>query len=253
MTVNVVARVHKRPKLSRPVLLGGIPDSGYITKLIMDHLVKELKAEEFAEIYSSAYPPRIRVREDGTADLPKNRFYFWTNPAGQDLILFTGDSQPTSPEGAYEICGKVLELAKELGVKRVYTIGAGIGNVYDPDPKVYGTASEKNLVEELRNLGVNVMTRGTITWMNGLLIGLAKLMDMEGIFICAYCYSGDSAYEVDAKAAQGLVDSLSKVFGFHVDLAPLQERVRETWTIIHSEDRTQTEEEVKPGKPGIYG
>ena len=52
-------RILKRPTLKDPKLVGGLPGSGYVAKLVVDHLVKETNAELFAEIYSYSFPPQV--------------------------------------------------------------------------------------------------------------------------------------------------------------------------------------------------
>ena len=218
-----------RPELRNPVLVGGIPDSGFVAKLAMDHIIHELGAQLFAEIYSYSFPAQVLIKANGTVDLPRNELYFWKSPDSErDLVLFTGDSQPNSPQGAYEICDRVLELAQSLGVKRVYTVGAYITGSFVEKPKVYGTATEVQLLDELKNYGIQTMDSGSVTWMNGLLFGLGTLKGMQGVFLS----SETSGYVVDPKAGQAVLEALGALLNLKIDMAALEKRAKETEAFV---------------------
>src|SRR5213594_4953541 len=80
--------MNEAPTLRNPVLVAGLPDSGRVAKLVLDHLVKSLKALRLGYLYSDYLPPRLLIDEDGTIDLMKHEFYYWINTDnGSDLVL----------------------------------------------------------------------------------------------------------------------------------------------------------------------
>src|SRR6266571_8108381 len=168
--------MNEAPKLRNPVLVAGLPDSGRVAKLVLDHLVKSLKATRLGYLYSDYLPPRLLIEEDGSIDLMKHEFYYWiNNENGSDLVLYTGDAQPILPEGAFRLSEAVVNIAQQLGVETLVTVGAFITGRISDNPKVYGAASELVLVKELEELGVKIIDSGAVTWMNGLIPGLAKV------------------------------------------------------------------------------
>ena len=201
-------RLSERPDLRNPHFICGLPGSGYVGKLAVDHLIKELQAKLFAEIYSDAFPPHVMIKHDGLINLVKNELYYWKNSdESTDLIIYTGDSQPISGSGDYKIGEKVLALAQELGVKNVYTFGAYITGVLTENPKVYAASSSKDLMKTILPYGVIVTNEGTITGMNGLILGLAKLQGMNSISLLGET----SGYIIDAKAAKAILDIFTKI------------------------------------------
>ena len=99
---SVRVYIEKTPKLRNPIMVCGLPDSGNVAKLVIDQLVKQLKAAKFAEIYSNSLPPRVLIRQDGTVELMKHSMFFWANTnGGSDILMYTGDAQPANPEAAY--------------------------------------------------------------------------------------------------------------------------------------------------------
>jgi uncharacterized protein (TIGR00162 family) len=218
------------PKLRNPIMICGLPDSGNVAKLVIEQLVKQLKAEKFAEIYSNSLPPRVRIREDGTVDLMKHSMFCWMGGDGKDIVLYTGDAQPANPEAAYALADKALEIGQSLGADTVLTVGAYITGEFAGEPKVFGTGTDKELLKELEVMGVSPINEGSITWMNGLLVGLSKLRNMKGIFL-----SGEtSGYIVDAGAARAVLRVLSKKLGIPIDLTELDLKARESERLVKS-------------------
>ncbi len=230
MTSMVQVHMEHPPKLRNPILVCGLPDSGNVAKLVIEQLVKQLKAKKFAEIYSHSLPPRVRIREDGTVEVMKHSMFYWTDGNGKDIVFYTGDAQPTNPEAAYALADKALEIGQSLGAEMVLTVGAYIAGEFAGEPRVFGTGSDKELLKELQGMGVSLISEGSITWMNGLLVGLSKLRNMKGIFL-----SGEtSGYIIDARAARSVLRVLSRKLGIPVDLTELDLKARESEHLIKS-------------------
>jgi uncharacterized protein (TIGR00162 family) len=197
--------IENAPNLRNPVMVCGLPDSGNVAKLVIEQLVKQLKAQKFAEIYSRSLPPRVRIHKDGTVDAAKHSMYFWKGN-GRDIVFYTGDAQPANPEAAYALADKALEVGQSLGVDTVLTVGAYITGEFSGEPKVYGTGTDKELLTELDALGVLRISEGSVTWMNGLLVGLSRLRNMKAVFI-----SGETSGLIpDAGAARAVLRVVSR-------------------------------------------
>lgn len=241
-------RLRYTPALTNPVLVCGLPDSGHVAKLVIDHLINEIHAELFAQIFSRWFPPRVHVKSDGTVELTKHELFSWRgeNKAG-DLIIYTGDSQPTSSDAAYEVADRVVETCRKFGAEKIITVGAYITGKFAEAPRVFGSATDPELLKELDSERVIRIKHGNITWMNGLLLGIGKLRGMKGIFL-----SGEtSGYVVDAKAAEAVVRTLAIMLGLKIDTAALRERAKETEELIHSIE--QMRERREPGEIGYIG
>ena len=95
------------------------------------------------------------------------------------------------------------------------------------------------------------MSQGNITWMNGLLFGLAKLRGMDGCFLSAET----SGYSVDTKAARGVLLALTKVLGITIDMTRLDERAKEIEKLNHAIDTHQRDpapETESRSRPELY-
>jgi uncharacterized protein (TIGR00162 family) len=225
--VQIVAEA--MPKLHHPVMVCGLPDSGNVAKLVIDQLVKQLKATKFAEIYSNSLPPKVMVNKDGTVEPMRHLLFYWTNTSrGRDVLLYTGDAQPANPEAAYELADRALDTGQSLGVDLVLAVGAYITGEFTNEPKVFGTGTDREVLAEFEKVGVSRIKEGSITWMNGLLVGLSKLRGLNAVFL-----SGEtSGYVIDALAARAVLKVLSKNLGLQMDLAELEQMAKESQSTI---------------------
>lgn len=225
MRERIELHLNDAPKLHSPILIAGLPDSGRVAKIVLDHLIKTLKAVPLGYLYSDYLPPRVLLKPDGTPELMKHEFYYWLNndESSHDLVLYTGDAQPILPEGAFRLSDAVVNLAQQLGVDTLVTVGAFITGRISDNPKVYGAASEKELVKELESLDVQIIDSGAVTWMNGLIPGLAKVRNLKGLFL-----SGEtSGFMVDPRAAMIILRVLVRKLGLQIEMKELEEQAKE--------------------------
>jgi uncharacterized protein (TIGR00162 family) len=242
----VTERVFETPRGKEPVLVCGLPGSGYVGKLAADHLVSSFRLKKVAEYTSSSFPPQVSVKEDGTVDPPKGEMYFAPIRGGRSLLVFTADAQPTTAEGEYELSDAVVKFAKKCGAKRVYTLAAYITGSFSNSPKVYGAATSKGMIESLSEKGVTMMKDGGISGMNGLLIGVAALRGLEGA-----CLLGEtSGYVVDAGASKAVLELLSKVVGVPIDTSKLKEKAEETQKVISQLQAMADQSRETAAQPG---
>jgi len=64
--------ISEKPKLNDPILIEGLPGIGFVANITALHLIKELKAVRFAQIFSSAFQDFAITAEDGSARTPTN-------------------------------------------------------------------------------------------------------------------------------------------------------------------------------------
>ncbi|MEM1951257.1 MAG: proteasome assembly chaperone family protein [Candidatus Nitrosocaldus sp.] len=228
--------VNKPPRLNEPYMICGFPGSGYVGKLAVEHLVQELKAKPLIDIYSYSFPPQVVIRQDGTVELMKNSIYYWQNDGkkhvsnsnNNDLLLLTADAQPLTPEGEHLLAEAIMDIAAELNAKMVFTLAAYITGVFMDKPRVYVTATRTDMIEEFKSRGMATMDSGSITGMNGLLLGMARLKGIDGVCLLAET----SGYVVDAKASQAVLKSLLELVNMSIDMSSLEKRAKDTEMII---------------------
>jgi hypothetical protein len=124
-----------------------------------------------------------------------------------------------------------LEIAKENGVQRIYTLGGyGLGQLVEK-PAVLGAVNNLALVEEMKRYGVAFKENepgGGIVGASGLLLGLGGLMGIDGI-----CLMGEtSGYLVDPKSAQAVLTVLSKALNIDINMQALEDRAKDMEKIV---------------------
>jgi len=224
---DIIAVFKERPKLKDPIFVEGLPGVGNVGKLAAEHLVDQLKAVKFVEMFSKYFPPQVLVTDAGTIRLVSNELYYVLRPQMKnDLVIMTGDYQGLTPEGQYALSDRTLQIIKELGVNRIYTLGGyGLGKMIEK-PRVLGAASDLELVDEMKTFGVT-FSKGEpgsgIVGASGLLLGLGNLYGMRSV-----CLMGEtSGYFVDPKGAQAVLEVLAKILGVTIDFSDLEQKAQQ--------------------------
>ncbi len=225
---DIIIEKTEEPKLKNPILIEGLPGVGNVGKLAAEHLIEQLKAKKFADIYSRYFPPQVLVNDDGTIKLVNNELYYFKSRKKKtpDLIFLTGDYQGLTPEGQYKLSSAILDLAESFKVKQIFTLGGyGLGRMVEV-PRVLGAAANEKLVEEMKENGV-VFQKGEpgsgIVGASGLLLGLGKIRDIDGV-----CLMGEtSGYFADPKSAQEVLKVLIKILNVEVDFSDLETKARQ--------------------------
>jgi hypothetical protein len=211
-----------KAELNNPILIEGLPGLGLVGKIAIRHLVKQLKAEKFAYLYSPHFPYFVIVSKKGNVRLLRGTFYFWKNKDGKnDLILFTGDSQAQTIEGQYEISDRILNFAKQHEVKLIITIGGYRMEAKDK-PKVVVAATDEDLLNRALKAGAEVSPTGSpIVGTAGLILGLSHFRGMD-----ALCLLGETrGYLPDPRSARSVLEILQSMLGFDANLAGLDEEI----------------------------
>lgn len=211
----------EKPKLRKPKLVAGLPGIAYIGKLAVDYLIHELQARKFAELYSE-YFPEWAIREDGMIKTLKMDFYH-CQPEGLegDLMLATADAQAASPFGQYRLSSEILDVAMQHGVDTVITMAAYVLSPNESRSKVVGTATDVETAKLLDEHGIELLDGGTIVGMNGLLPAMAGIRGLKGFCLLGVTRGGI----VDISGAEAVLEALSGVLGFKLDLANIHKYV----------------------------
>jgi uncharacterized protein (TIGR00162 family) len=238
---------HVEPRVDKPVMICGLPGIGSVAWLAVNHLQKELKAELFAEVFSQMFSPKVWLTEEGIVKLMKGEFYFWKNTGGEpDILIFSANEQPYSPEGQYELADMVLDLAHRFQVRRLITMGGMATDSFPDHPKVYVGGTEEELVKELEMLGAVKLAGGAITGTNGLIFGLAKPKKIPAICLLA---ETPGYLQLDASAAKAALQLSSKLLNITLDYTELEKQAKENSDAVHrARDVSRAKLPKEPGR-----
>jgi len=245
--------IYEEPDLKDPVLIEGLPGVGNVGKLAAEHLLDQIEAKKFADIYSKHFPPQVIVNDEGVIKLVNNELYYSKGKGEQrDLIILTGDYQGLTPEGQYELSDHILSLAEKYGVSLIFTLGGyGVGKMVE-EPRVLGAATDLELVEEMKERGV-VFSRGEpgsgIVGASGLLLGLGKVYGIRAV-----CLMGEtSGYFVDPKGAEVVLRVLADILKVDIDFSDLEDKAEQIDLITSKLREIETPQEPRREDLGYIG
>jgi hypothetical protein len=255
INIDIVTEV----ELHEPVLMAAWPGMGHVALKAYVYLHEALRAQNLAFVEEPEFfrLPGINI-QDGLVQstlLPQSGFYYWKHPGGSgDILFFIGDQQPVGGK-EYQLSEALLNFAGSLGVKRVVTAAAMPTAInHYQDSRVWITATHKELLSELSPYCDRVLREGQISGMNGLLLGVAKQMGMEG-----FCLLGEIPFyttEIEnPKASKAVLDVLNNVLGLEISLGELEELANQTEKeidhyLLELQQREQEEEKQTEDQDG---
>ena len=218
---------HEKIKLLNPVLIEALPGIANVARIAGDYIIDTLKAKKIITIYSNTFPNSVFINKFSLIELPKMEVYQWRDEKNKrDLLILVGDAQPVKEKDSYFISKKIIELAKELRVKQVITMG-GIGLKVIPEKNVvHGAATEESLVKKLESLGAvcdGNKTVGLIFGAAGLLMAYAKFEKIPSVSLLAETFAHPQ--HLGFKASKNILEILCDYLDFELDFTKLNKEI----------------------------
>ncbi|GMV96072.1 MAG: PAC2 family protein [Phycisphaerae bacterium] len=219
----------KTTELRDPWLVAVWPGMGSVAVLAGSHLVQQLGAEPVAALSASEFFELQSVQvKDGLASpapLPRSLFFEWRDPQlRHDLLIFVGEEQPS--HSGYLLCQKVIEYAASRGVRRLFTFAAMATQLQlGTRPKVFAAATDPEGLAELRRVGVQIMSEGQISGLNGVLLAAGAERGLKGI-----CLLGELPFFAvgvpNPRASLAVLEPFSRITGIPLDFTQLKREAR---------------------------
>jgi len=206
------------------------PGMGGVAIIAAKYLTERLDAREFGSIEPDEFFDLGGVLVDDSViediGIPEGKFYYWQSGGANDLILFMAEAQPQMK--SYALANLIVDVAQKFRVKRLYTFAAAPTHIYHTnEPKVLGAATSPKLVEELKEHDVKLLKEGSISGLNGLLLGVAKHRNMDGMCLLAEIpiYTTQVA---NPRSSKAVLELLMQMTGLQVDLTEIDGWAKET-------------------------
>jgi proteasome assembly chaperone (PAC2) family protein len=220
------------PSLKSPVLIigfGGWPNAADVSTGAIEHLIKALKAKNFAKIlpwpfYDFTDSRPVVVIDEGTIkglQFISNEFYYWKREGGpNDLIIFQGH-EPHLRWNLY--VESILDIAALFDVKSIYTIGGTFDNIpHTVEPKVSALITDERLREKLIPHGIEFSNYTGPVSIHSILLAKAKERGFECISLW-----GHAPYYIqvhNANVSYTILSKMEKILGIDLRLLSLKER-----------------------------
>lgn len=223
-------RLDSEPKLRNPFMLAAWPGMGGVAIIAARYLTEKWGAKEFGSIAPEDFFDLSGVLiEDNTVrdlEFPENKFYLSRSRGRRDWIIFIGEAQPLM--NGYRLANLVLDVAQKFGVKRLYTFAAAPTHIYHTKrPRVLAVATMPKLIRGLEKYDVTPLKQGSISGLNGLLLGAAKQRNIPGI-----CLLGEipiyTTHIANPRSAKAVLQVLAQMSNLEIDLTDIDRWAKET-------------------------
>jgi uncharacterized protein len=218
-----------KPQLRHPWLVAAWPGMGNVALNAGIYLLAKLGMNVIAEFEADGVfdVEHVEVKEGiiQPGHRPRNRLFAWTDPRRKhDLVVFLGEAQP--PIGKYAFCRRLTTYAREAGVERLFTFAAMATQMHPKNrSRVFGAATDRQTLNEIKRLDLEVLEDGHIGGLNGVLLGAAAEAGLHGA-----CLLGEMPQLFSQlpfpKASLAILEVFTSLSGIDLDLAELTEQSR---------------------------
>ena len=211
-------------KLKDIILISSLPDMGKVGGLVTQHLTKKLETKKATQIILSD-KPWVNIKE-GLVELPHDT-YTISVAENTSVVIFTGENQPQEPGTVFQIANKVLDTVEKMGnIKMVISAGGYLPSDNGDGSRVFGVGTDKNSIETLKSFGIKPLSSEvkSITWFNGVILGIAKNRNIEGVGLFGEIQNTETP---QYKAASNILKVLEKMLKIKIDTKELDDKVVE--------------------------
>ena len=205
-------------------IFASLPDMGRVGGLVSSFLASNLETEHIANIISNP-KPWVNVK-DGVIESTRDIYKIYFSDR-EKLLILTGEMQPEDHRELLELCNTFLDFCSSIGdVKRLYTAGGSLNEMLTGEPRVVGVATKPELREILVSSDVDTLGSEftTITWFNGLILGMASDRNIEAIGF--YGEISDKSLP-QPLAAKSIVKAFAKIEHLSISTKPFDVQYEE--------------------------
>ncbi|MDY6917780.1 MAG: PAC2 family protein [Chloroflexota bacterium] len=211
-------------------MIAAWPGMGGVAIVAAKYLVERVDAQEFASIEPDQFFDLggVLVEDSVVQDIgiPEGKFYCLEDNGENDLIGFMSEAQPHIK--GYGMANLVLDVAQRYKVRRLFTFAAAPTHIHHTaTPQVLAAATSPRLVQELGKYDVKLLREGSVSGLNGLLLGVAKKRGMDGI-----CLLGEipiyTTQVANPRSSKAVLDVFCRMTGLEVDLTEIESWAEET-------------------------
>lgn len=209
-------------KLNDIILISSLPDMGRVGGIVTEHIAKKLNAKDAAKVILSDKP--WIDHKDGVIEVPYDEYRLLVDEKNS-LVIFTGQNQPQEPKTVFEIVDFVVDTVQKWGkIKMIISTGGYMPMQKSGGDLVYCVATSAALRDEMKQYGVMPLGNDvkSITWFNGLVLGVAKIKNIAGIGLFGEIIDPEIPQH---RAAKNIIEKIEKIIKIPIDTAELEEKI----------------------------
>jgi len=212
----------KEYKLKDIILISSLPDMGKVGGLVTQHISKKLETKKAAQVFL-ADKPWVNIK-DGMVNLPTDE-YFLAVDEKNSIVVFAGQNQPQEPGTVFKIANTVLETVGKMGnIKMVISAGGYLPSEIGKGDSVYGVATNSKTMDMLKENNVKPLAAEvkSITWFNGVILGISKSKNINGVGLFGEIIDTESP---QYKAASNILKVIGKMLKIEIDTKELDDKI----------------------------
>ncbi|NVM52456.1 MAG: PAC2 family protein [Candidatus Helarchaeota archaeon] len=219
------------PDLRSPLVLIGMPGIALVGKLATLSIINSdsLKCSLYGEIYYHDFPPHVIINK-AEIKMPKIVIYTKKLPDSydHDLIVITGDYQPTTSLGIYALSDFICKLCKKFDTYLIVSMGAFVPETMGSKRQVYISSTQKKWIDFFLKSSTEttvILKGGYISGANGIIPAWSAIhYDIPGVCILA---DAMPLLQIDPAGSKELVRVINALFELKIDEDLLDRRIEE--------------------------
>jgi uncharacterized protein len=215
--LETIKIVEKESIPSNAIMLHGLPDVGLVGLIATSYMISELDLAEVAYVDTDLMPPVI-VLHEGLPHIPLRIF-------GNNRLLAVISEIAIPANHVYAIMRAIIDWGQSKNVKMVLSIGGlPIENRQDlKEPKVFGAASNKELISLLQEKGLEILREGYMVGPQALTMRFCAEKEIPAIALLAQSYYNYP----DPEAAAAAIQEVAKITDIKIDVTQLLQKGEE--------------------------
>jgi proteasome assembly chaperone (PAC2) family protein len=211
-------------KLNDITLIAALPDMGRVGGLVSEHIAKKMNAKDAAKVIFLDKP--WVNHKDGLIELPADEYNLKID-AKNSLVIFSGENQPQEPNAVFDLVNFVVDTVQKWGkIKTIISAGGYMPLQNSSGNGVFGVVTNEELLDILKSYDIKLLSNDvkSITWFNGLVLGIAKSRNIDGIGLFGEIYDAETPQH---KATKNIVEKIAMILKIQINTDELQEKIIE--------------------------
>jgi uncharacterized protein len=233
--------IKKRIKVDEFKVFASLPDMGKVGGLVSAYLAQNLRSEFIAEIISTEKP--WVLYSDGMVQTSAEIYRIYYDRSNS-LAIFTGASQPQEPIELHNLCNVLLDYLQTIGtIKILYGAGGYLHEQLAGAPRTRGVVNKPQLKKLLKKAEIEPIGNEvkSITWFNGLILGLALERDIPAIGLFGEISETGAPQPL---AAKSVVKAFAKIENIKLDTKLLDKQYE---SILEETEKQKEPSRFRPG------
>jgi hypothetical protein len=209
-------------KLKDVILISSLPDMGKVGGLVTQHIAKKISARVAAKIILT--DKSLVNHKDSLVELPFDEYKLLVDEKNS-LVIFTGENQPQESNMVSDLVNFVIEMVQKWGnVKMIISSGGYIPLQKGYGNEVFGVANNQKSLELLKTYNVKLLGEDvkSITWFNGLVLGVAKNRNVNGVSLFGEIYDAELPQH---KAAKNIINTIERLLKLQINTDELEQKI----------------------------